>query len=150
MLDDFIRMIEKERKFILINLPNGLAGIKIQQGYLMFEDNKHLRVRIINNRDAYFTFKIIHSESVRTEYEYKISIEDAIEMLKSTEIKLKKIRYKTKFEGNVVDIDVFENGKQVVEIEYENELKSIPNYCGEEVTGKMDYSNIQIARNNRK
>jgi len=141
-------MTEKERKFILKKLPDGIKGTKIQQGYLMFEGNKHLRVRIIDNEKSYLTFKTIHSASVRTEYEYEIPITEAIEMLNSTKIKLEKTRYKTEFEGNLVDIDIFKNGKRVVEIEYEDELMTIPDYCGEEVTGKREYSNIQIAMNN--
>ena len=135
-------MKEQERKFKLKELPEGLKGIKIQQGYLFLDVKKHLRVRVIDNEKAYLTYKTFHSSTLRTEYEYEIPLTDAIEMLESTKIKLEKTRYKTEFEGNVVDIDIFSDGTRVVEIEYENELTSIPDYCGEEVTGELKYSNI--------
>lgn len=138
-------MKEQERKFKLKELPEGLTGIKIQQGYLMFEGKKHLRVRVIDNEKAFIAFKTIISSTLRSEFEYEIPLADGIEMLNSTEIKLEKIRYKTEFEGNVVDIDIFSNGIRVVEIEYENELTSLPSYCGQEVTGRSEYSNIYIA-----
>ena len=102
-------------------------------------------MRIVNNEKAYLTFKTIHTAKERTEYEYEIPMIEAIEMLKSTEIKLEKTRHKTTFEGNVVDIDIYPNGVGVVEIEYENELLSLPDYCGEEITGLEQYSNISIA-----
>lgn len=138
-------MIERERKFKLAYMPKTDSTIKIKQGYLMFDGNKHLRVRIVNNEKAYLTFKTIHTAKERTEYEYEIPMIEATEMLKSTEIKLEKTRHKTTFEGNVVDIDIYPNGVGVVEIEYENELLSLPDYCGEEITGLEQYSNISIA-----
>jgi CYTH domain-containing protein len=33
----------------------------------------------------------------------------------------------------------------VVEIEYEEELTELPEYCGEELTGSSKYSNVTIA-----
>jgi CYTH domain-containing protein len=47
-----------------------------------------------------------------------------------------------------VDIDVLDNGKSWVEIEFKKDLKSLPDYCGEEITGNKEYSNIQIALGN--
>ena len=143
-------MIEKERKFILKELPPGLTPISIQQGYLMFEGKKHLRVRVVDNKNAFLTYKIVHEASFRTEYEYEIPLADGLEMLAPTTIKLNKIRYKTKFKNYHVDIDFFENGLEIVEIEFEGELEFIPDYCGEEVTGKNEYTNIAIALRNIK
>jgi CYTH domain-containing protein len=138
-------MIERERKFKLKEVPPGLHGQLIEQGYLMFDGNKHLRVRIINGKKAYLTFKTIISQTERIEYEYEIPVEDGVEMLNSTNIKLEKIRYKTEWNGNNVDIDIFKNGLRVVEIEYDGELTSIPDYCGEDVTFNREYSNLLIA-----
>jgi adenylate cyclase len=143
-------MIEKERKFILKELPTDLTPSYIQQGYLMFDGNKHLRVRVIDDVRAVLTYKTIHNSTVRTEYEYEIPLADAIEMLNSTDVKLAKIRYKTEFDGNQVDIDIFENGLKVVEIEYKDELNNIPDYCGIEVTEDNRFSNINIAKTNKK
>lgn len=143
-------MIEKERKFLLTELPKYIKNGKfIEQGYLMLDDDKHLRVRIIDRKEAFLTYKKIYSDTTRLEYEYEIPLEDAEELMNSTNIKLTKMRYKSSFKGNSVDIDFYADGLAVVEIEYEEEtLEYIPKYCGEEVTGKEEYSNIHIALRN--
>lgn len=144
-------MIEKERKFKLkYPVFDGLKGVRIKQGYLMVKGKKHLRVRIIEGKTitATLTYKSKIDEVTKLEYEYEIPINEALELYNSTDVKLEKTRYKTKFDGNQVDIDVLDNGKCWVEIEFERELKKLPDYCGEEVTGNKEYSNIQIALSN--
>jgi CYTH domain-containing protein len=136
----------QEKKFILKTLPEGLSGIDMKRAYLMFEGNMHLSVRIINNASAFLIFKTLHTDIVRTEYEYEISFQDAIEMFNTSKCKLQKTRYRTTFEGNHVDIDVFPSGKAVVEIAFENELEEIPPYCGDEVTGQKEWSNVSMAQ----
>jgi CYTH domain-containing protein len=142
-------MIEKERKFLLKQLPSDLYYMqRIEQGYVMIDGKTHLRVRIIDSSKGYLTLKSDITESSKLEYEYEIPLTDAINIFELSKYWLKKIRYKTTYKGNSVDIDVYENGLSVVEIEYEDELVDIPDYCGEEVTGKKEYSNIQLAINN--
>jgi CYTH domain-containing protein len=138
-------MIEQERKFLLKHLPKTSAKIEIKQAYLIFEGNKHLRVRIVDDKKAFITFKTIHSAKVRTEYEYEVPLSDGMEMFNNSNVKLQKTRYKTFFDGNNIDIDVYPNGLSVVEIEYEEELQRLPDYCGDEITGDSKYSNVQIA-----
>lgn len=139
-------MIEKERKFLMKYQPSDLYHMeRIQQGYIMFDGPKHLRVRIIDDMVGFLTLKTIVSDTTKIEYEYEIPLKDAIELMESTNIKLRKIRYKTLFDDNLVDIDIYEDGLSVVEIEYKDELNRIPNYCGEEITGRKEYSNIEIA-----
>lgn len=141
-------MIEKERKFLLKYLPEGLTPIQIKQGYLMIKGKKNLRVRIVNNETATMTYKVSLRKGVKDEFEYSVPLEDANEMYKKAEKKLEKTRYKTKYNGNTIDIDVYPDGLKVVEIEYQNELKKsdIPDYCGQEVTGMSKYSNTNIAK----
>lgn len=138
-------MIERERKFALKWMPSVSLKIEIKQAYILFEGNKHLRVRIIDDQTAFLTFKTIHTADYRIEYEYNIPIDDAIELYHSANLKLMKTRYQTDFMGNHVDIDIYPCGLSVVEIEFEDELKEIPDYCGEELTGNSKYSNISIA-----
>jgi CYTH domain-containing protein len=143
-------MKEKERKFELKYLPKGLTRTVIEQGYLILADKKHLRVRITNKSIAELGFKTIINKKEKEEYEYQIPLSDGRELMRSTKIKLKKTRYKTSFEGNSVDIDVFSNGVSWVEIEYEKTLKKLPDFCGKELTGIKRYSNIFIALQNSK
>lgn len=53
-------MKEQERKFLLLSMPKTECKLEIKQGYLMFEDNKQLRIRIIDNVKAFLAFKIFH------------------------------------------------------------------------------------------
>jgi adenylate cyclase len=143
---------EQERKFILKYLPTGGNVSKIQnilQGYLMLDDVNNLRVRI-NNDKAYMTYKQQVNNTTKKEFEYEIPLADGLELYDMAPHKLEKIRYSTEFNGNHVDMDVYPDGRMVVEIEYENELTELPEYCGEEVTGNPEWSNIQIAINNGK
>lgn len=141
-------MLEKERKFMLKYLPEGLTPVEIKQGYLMIKGRKNLRVRIVNDETATMTYKVSLRKGVKDEFEYSVPLEDAYEMYKKAEKKLEKTRYKTKYNGNTIDIDVYPDGLKVVEIEYENELKKgdIPDYCGTEITGISKYSNTKIAK----
>ena len=50
-------MLERERKFKLKYLPEGLTPLKIKQGYLMIKGKKNLRIRIIDDEVAYMTYK---------------------------------------------------------------------------------------------
>lgn len=145
-------MLEKERKFILKELPKegAVDCIKhIKQAYLFLDGPNHLRVRIQND-EAFLTYKSIVSDLIKKEYEYQIPMSDALELYEMTKIRVEKVRYSTTFKGNVVDMDLYKDGRMVVEIEYEDELDELPDYCGEEVTGKKEWSNIQMALDNAK
>lgn len=142
-------MIERERKFKLRYLPEGLTPIHIKQAYLMFDKKKQFRVRIIDGRKAFIAYKVKIDKTTKSEYEYEIPIRDANHLYQSTNIKLEKTRYKTTFEGNVVDIDVYPDGRTSVEIEFETTLVSLPDYCGEEITGNKEWSNLNIAKKNK-
>jgi adenylate cyclase len=138
-------MKEQERKYLLKYLPDGLTKQRITQGYLMLEGNKNLRIRIVDDSICYLTYKIFHSDEIRTEYEYQIPLNDGIEMLKSTNIKVSKTRYKTTHNDLNVDIDIYDDGKSIVEIEFDNELGSLPDYFGDDITGNIEYSNILMS-----
>lgn len=144
----FVTMIEKERKFLLKQLPKTEITEKIKQGYIMVQGNKYLRVRIVNDECSYLTLKIGKSSEERREYEYPIPLSDGLEIYNNTDIKLEKLRHKTTYMGNQVDVDIYPDGLQVVEIEYIDKLTQIPDFCGEEITGRFEYSNLYIALKN--
>ena len=106
--------IEKEKKFLLKELPENFnemdifADYEIEQGYLMFGDDKELRVRIIKgrwNNDTMITYKSKIDETSRNEYEYRIPMKDAISLMNSTKIKLKKRRRMVEVDGLEITID---------------------------------------------
>jgi len=144
--------IEKERKFLLdaSQIEFTTEPELIEQAYLMLVNKDQLRVRISNNTTAMLCYKRCVSDTIRTEYEYNIPLEDAQELLKSTSIKLSKKRFHIPHEKHTVCIDFYPNGLKVVEIEFEEDLEDgdIPLYCGIEITGEKKYSNITIAKEN--
>ena len=115
----------------------------------MFDKKKQFRVRIIDDNEAWVAYKVKIDRTTKSEYEYQIPIQDANHMYQSTDVKLEKTRYRTTFEGNKVDIDVYPDGRTSAEIEYEIELVNLPDYCGEEITGNKEWSNLNIAKKNR-
>ena len=145
--------IEKERKFVLKYLPEGLVPVHIEQGYLMFEGHKHLRIRIINNTTAILTYKNMYTAEYRSEFEFEVPLREGKELMASTDIKLEKTRYSTSYMVNHIDFDLYDNGIATVEIEFTSdslEVGALPDYCGVDVTGKYEYSNIVMAKKNSK
>ena len=145
-------MIEKERKFLLKYMPELGSYFKepklIKQGYLMLDKKKQLRIRITNDFYCHICYKQSFSKEEKYEFEYLIPKDQGFKLYELSEFKLEKKRYTTFFKNYNVDIDVYPSGLSVVEIEFENELKEIPDYCGEEITGKKEFSNIEIAKMN--
>lgn len=140
---------EKERKFILSYMPDGIfAYTKIKQGYLMLEGKRQLRIRIQDGKRAILCYKDCLSSTERDEYEFEMNLEDANKLYESCQYKLDKVRYSIKKDGIQIDIDSYPDGTEVVELEYQDELKDeqIPAYCGDEITGVKEYSNIYLAK----
>jgi CYTH domain-containing protein len=156
----FNMAIEKERKFLLEKLPENFDKMdvfvdqEIEQGYLMFDDNKQLRVRIVFDRwinTAFLTYKTIIDDVSRNEYEYYIPMEDAYKLLESTDIKVKKRRRWVEVNGHEIVIDLYPDGLLIAEIEYiTNDLDNLPGWLGEDVTNNKEYSNLEIAKKNQK
>lgn len=142
--------IEKERKFLLNYLPQGIMGVDIKQAYLMTESKKQLRVRIINEKEANLTFKTEIGNHQRLEYEFEIPLVDAKELYLISDLKLEKRRYTIwTSKGFHFDIDIYPNGYQIVEIEYKDKFpEELPDFVGEEITGNLKYSNYSIAVQN--
>lgn len=144
--------IEKERKFLLEVgfYPKDLIFHvrEIEQFYLFIGKNDQLRIRVLDNKWAYIAYKYGQSSLERQEFEYEIPLEDARAMMALTKISLNKTRHTAKMGNNIIDIDIYPDGLKIVEIEYKDELNSIPDFCGKEVTGVDEYSNINIALKN--
>ncbi len=163
-------MIEIERKFKFIgseSMLHALTPIKITQGYLMLSPEQHLRVRIYNDSKAVLGYKIFRTSTERSEYGWAIPTQEAKELLAGTNIKLEKTRYSTTYRtidprnrlpvDLTVDIDIYESiNLKIVEIEFPDNFLAdpgtvmLPGYCGEEITGISEFSNITIAKNHNK
>ncbi len=152
--------IEIERKFLLVSDEwKGLAPpVSYRQGYLCRDDESCVRVRIAGDK-AWLTVKALKSGvkalkgslGVRLEYDYEISVEDAVDMLyklcKGPQIL--KDRYTIPFGGHTWEVDLFhgDNGGLIVaevELESEEEEVILPPWVGEEVTHDHRYLNVNL------
>ena len=89
----------------------------------------------------------------RFEWEKKIELEDAKELLKLCEPgKIEKYRYLVAVGNHTYEVDEFlgeNDGLVIAEVELEKESEDFqkPNWLGKEVTGKNQYYNSQLILN---
>ncbi len=147
--------IEIEHKFLLANdhwRSQTYKSIIIQQGYLTSAPTSSIRVRI-SGENAWLNIKSATIGTQRLEFEYKIPLSDAEEIIaKLCEGPLiTKTRHYVKHEGHIWEIDEFSgenDGLVVAEIELSNpdEKFTTPDWIGKEVTGDLKYYNNNLAR----
>lgn len=148
--------LEIEKKFLIKDdsWKNQItAGVYYRQGYISSHPDRVVRIRTIENM-AYLTIKGKTMGAVRSEYEYEIPYEEAIEMLTQLCEKplVEKTRYKLMYNNLLWEIDEFEaenKGLVVAEVELEDEFQPIdlPPWIGEEVTMQPKYYNASLIRN---
>lgn len=124
-----------------------------RQGYIFFDKDKSVRVRVFNDK-GYLTVKGTSTGISRLEYEYEIPVGEANEILEYLCEKpvIEKLRYKFQFEGFTWEVDEFlgENeGLVIAEIELpdENAVFKKPDWIGREVTGDPRYLNSNLVKN---
>jgi len=147
--------VEIERKFLLKSDNWRILGEAkfYQQGYLLIEKSKTIRVRTIDNK-GFLTIKGASVGISRNEYEYEIPVKEARVILETLCEKpfIKKFRTKIHLNELVWEVDEFidENYGLViaeVEMEYENQKIDIPSWIGKEVTGDIKYYNSMLIKN---
>jgi adenylate cyclase len=144
---------EIERKFLVIgDAWHSEDGTLIRQGYMHNDVNGTVRVRTKGER-AYLTIKGGLIGITRTEFEYKIPLADANQMLDQLcqGPLIEKIRHEVHIEGFIWEIDEFlgENtGLVVAEIELKNEDQEFPkpDWLGQEVSQDARYLNANLVR----
>lgn len=125
-------------------------GEHIRQGYLQNELHQTIRVRIKNKRGYIAVKGSCTSGAGRPEYEFRIPVKGAIEMLENLcKEKIEKTRYKMRFSGNAWEVDVFEGeneGLIIAEIELKSEDQEYktPAWITVNVTGDARYYNSNL------
>ncbi len=145
---------EIERKFLVKSdeykaLVTGKLYLK--QAYLCFDPV--VRVRIAGKK-AFFAVKSTSKNGglTRDEWEWAISVREASELMKLHKGKIiEKIRYIIPWENHVLEVDEFIRPVPdlvLAEIELNNETEhlSLPDWIGEEVTGKEEYYNAFMSK----
>lgn len=148
--------IEIERKFLIdqekweqLEKP---GPMHLRQGYIFSDENKTIRVRVADDQ-AYITIKGSTTGMSRSEFEYRIPVADAAQMLDSLAVsELEKYRYNIAYAGKLWEVDVFlghNEGLVVAEIELdsEDEQFELPPWVTTEVTGDKRYYNSKLSTN---
>ena len=148
--------LEIERKFLVnkelwkrVKKP---AGEYILQGYLIANVDKTIRVRVIGKK-AFMTIKGKTENITRQEYEFKIPVNIASELIKNyAEPVIEKLRYKIKYRGKTWEIDEFmsDNAGLImaeVELIQENERIELPQWIDKEVSDDARYYNSNLSKN---
>ena len=150
-------MIERERKFLVDELPDGLGDTStISQGYLVRDDRVEVRVRDEDGERS-LTIKGGRGEE-RVEVELELSTEDFDELWPLTEHqRIEKRRSRVDLRDDLVaEVDQYRGqleGLLVVEVEFESEAEAdrfeSPEWFGAEVTDDDRYSNATLAEQGR-
>lgn len=143
--------IEIERKFLVRDwgILAGLTGRRMVQGYISTSPNT-TRVRIAGN-DAFLTIKGPPSGISCYEFEYAIPLADAREMLALCgDLVVEKTRYEIPVGERTFEVDVFHGrheGLVLAEVELPSvgALVAIPEWVGDEVSGRREYTNAHLA-----
>ncbi|NLE67293.1 MAG: CYTH domain-containing protein [Lentisphaerae bacterium] len=145
---------EIERKFLLASgeWRAKARGFFCRQGYLAVNGRCAARVRIARGR-AYLTIKGNRSGISRDEYEYRVPVGHANEMLERLceQPIIEKTRHLVREGGVLWEIDEFsgENrGLVVAEVELRDEAQAValPPWIGREVTADPKYLNASLVR----
>src|SRR5688572_17677369 len=103
---------EIERRFILPEVPNlpSAASQSILQGYLNFDPNRTVRIRIIDDH-AFITVKGKRTGGAGKEFEYGIPLEDALQLMELCDpqqtIEKKRLSWHSAEDNHIWEIDIF-------------------------------------------
>ena len=132
------------------NFPRSGNKTILKQGYLSVDPERVVRVRIEGDQ-AWITIKGKMKGISRPEFEYFIPVEDAEALLRfSINVPIEKIRHRIEFDGKLWEVDEFlalNKGLLLAEIEmeYETQKISLPDWVGEEVTSDHRYYNSWLS-----
>lgn len=145
--------IEIERKFLVISdaWKDQAEGTQISQGYLSFDPERTVRVRLAGD-NAFLTIKGISRGISRHEFEYRIPKADAEKLLLlCLPTIIDKTRYVIDFKNRQWEVDEFHGhnkGLVLAEVELVNEKEAVecPPWVGREVSDDQRYFNASLAR----
>jgi len=144
--------IEIERKFLVSDdsWRENAMGILFRQGYLSAEADRTVRVRLEGDIGK-LTIKGKTEGISRSEYEYEIPQQEAVELLDTLCLRplIEKTRYRIEHDGLIWEVDQFygaNEGLILAEVELESEEAefSLPGWAGQEVSDNPRYYNANL------
>ena len=145
---------EIERKFLVRGdewRKKATSDTHIEQGYLARGRKATVRVRIRDGKTATLTIKSRESGISRSEFEYKIPLKHARELMALCGAsRIEKQRYVVPQGKLNWEIDVFTHRADglvlaEIELEREDQVVKLPKWIGEEVTADPKYRNSKLA-----
>ncbi len=146
-------MIERERRYLVRRLPDGLSdGNPIAQAYLM---TRPASVRVRREGDRHTLTVKTGSGRKRTEIEREIDGDEFEAVWEvATELRIQKRRILVPLAGgHTAELDLFEAdlaGRQMVEVEFDDDDSLAdfepPDWFGREVTEDGRFTNASLAR----
>lgn len=146
---------EIERKFRVADerwRQNAEQGLWFRQGYLATQGSITVRVRRVGDW-AFLTLKGPPKGGARDEFEYRIPVREAEQMLEALCERpfIEKTRYALEYGGHTWEVDVFagENAGLVmaeVELSRPDEPVQLPPWIGREVTDDPKYLNVNLVK----
>ena len=148
--------LEIERRFLVRGDGwRSCAGSpqRLRQGYLASSaEGITVRIRMRSNGPAWLTLKAAADSSgiARHEFEYSIPAADAEALWELAPHRLEKTRYSLMLEGGDWVVDCFSgcNAPLIlaeVELDRADRTLSLPDWCGEELTGESRWANAVLA-----
>ena len=139
---------EIERKFLVVGdgwRADVVRSERLCDGLVAASDGRKVRVRLYEGR-ATLTVKSRQRRGCRAEFEYEIPLDEAHEMLAAHchPGTIEKTRHHVPFGGFHWEVDVYEGllaGIVLAEVELDRIDREvpIPDWAGEEVTGRPEY-----------
>jgi CYTH domain-containing protein len=128
---------------------------KLQQFYLVAAEDRSVRIRIKDGREARLTLKFGTQARVRDEFEYAVPLAEAEEMRGFAVGRIiEKIRHHLRHKSHLFEVDVFDGalaGLVIAELETAEDVPGgdLPSWLGREVTGEAAYYNASLAVGSR-
>tara|TARA_B100000700_G_C14724099_1_gene705149 strand:+ start:299 stop:799 length:501 start_codon:yes stop_codon:yes gene_type:complete len=147
--------IEIERRFLVSGFDwkkYSKSKKNIKQSYLTSnKDEWAVRIRIIDEKDAWITLKKFKQKSINHEFEYRIPFKEAKSIHLLSSFHITKQRYYLSINEQDWIVDYFQDNNHpliIAEIELKElrENIQIPKWCQQEITGNHLLSNASLAR----
>jgi len=146
--------VEIERKFLVVgdSWREKATGTRFRQGYLSTEPERTVRVRLEGDVGK-LTIKGKSEGISRSEYEYEIPQQDAVDLLDNLCQKplIEKTRYRVEHAGKTWEVDEFHGVNEglilaEIELESESEILTLPDWAGTEVSDDPRYFNASLVQ----
>lgn len=141
---------EIEYNYICNYIPVEQPFNIILRGYIHVDKKKQVRISInVSKKTAKLCVKIMHNSNERDEFETPIDYEEGMNLFTLCDYKFTKANYLMDHPQMKISFNIYPDGLKTVELELLEGVKiediQIPDYVGESIDGKFEFSNYHYA-----